>query len=275
MKYLLVIGTLAAYCFAYTAQAQQPNKTHDQAFTELASVKLGEKRRIIVHLPLNYQKEITKTYPVMYVLDASKLDFDIANRLFTLSFAGYVPETIVVGILNVKDGRERDLTPPFMQTETEDPASPFGKGDKFFDFISSEVIPFVQTTYRTTDYKGITGHSRGGLFVLYSLIDHPEVFDAYFAYSTPAWRFNNLLVNRLEESLTKKRGIKGSRQLFFSVGENENANIKGSYDLMTNLLRRTKPRNLRWESYLTPLADHQSNPVFSSARGLTIWGKGK
>lgn len=269
MKYLWLIAMLL--CVPHL-QAQQLNKTHDQVFTELDSEKLGEKRRVIVHLPLNYQKEPTKHYPVMYVLDASKLDFDIANRLFALSTAGYVPETIVVGILNVKDGRDRDLTPPFMQTQTEEPLSPMGKGDKFLDFIKLELIPYIQTTYRTTKYKGITGHSRGGLLVLFSLIKHPEIFDAYFAYSTPAWRFDNILIHRLEESLKKKR-TNGMKYLFFSVGEDENANIKGSFDLMQKVLRGIKPRDLKWDGYITPLADHQSNPVYSVSRGLSIWGR--
>lgn len=261
-------------CLVCSVQGQQPNKTHDQVFTELDSAVLGEKRRMIIHLPLKYQKETTKRYPVMYVLDAGRLDFDIANRLFSLSTAGYVPDTIVVGILNVRDGRERDLTPPFMQTETDDASSPMGKGDKFLAFLESEAIPFVQKTYRTSEYKGITGHSRGGLFVLYSLMERPEVFDSYFAYSTPAWRFENILIDRLEESL-KKNSLMSKKCLFFSVGENENTNIKGSFDLMEQTFRRIKAKNFQWESYLTPLADHQSNPLFSASRGLILWGRVK
>lgn len=267
------LSAIMLICFVCSSEAQQLNKTHDQVFTELDSTKLGEKRRIITHLPLNYQKDTTKRYPVMYVLDAGKLDFDVANRLFTLSSAGYVAETIVIGIVNVKDGRERDLTPPFMQHETEDAASPLGKGDRFFDFIKSELIPFVQKTYRTTEYKGITGHSRGGLFVLYSLIEQPEVFDAYFAYSTPAWRSDNVLIHRLEKRLAKKNGFDRNKELFFSVGENENANIKGSFDLLEKTLRRIRPKRLRWVSRLTQLADHQSNPLYSTGFGLSLWGR--
>lgn len=269
----LCLAALVLIGLACAVQAQQPNKTHDQAFTEIDSAKLGEKRRIIIHLPLNYQKESSKRYPVMYVLDASKLDFDIANRLFTLSAAGHAPETIVVGILNAKDGRERDLTPPFMQTETGDAASPLGKGDKFLDFITSELIPHVQKTYRTTEYKGISGHSRGGLFVLFCLIEQPDTFDSYFAYSTPAWRFDNVLVRRLEESLARNKRSARAKTVFFSVGENENANIKGSFDLMKRMFARVRTRGLIWESQLTPLADHQSNPLYSSVRGLAKWGR--
>lgn len=270
MKYLSLIA-LILFCFICSAYSQQPSKTHDLVFTELDSIKLGEKRRVVVHLPLNYQKETAKSYPVMYVLDAGKLDFDVANRLFALSTAGYVRETIVVGILNVRDGRERDLTPPFMQTETEDPSSPLGKGDNFLDFIRSELTPYIQKTYRTTGYKGIAGHSRGGLFVLYSLIDQPDLFDAYFTFSTPAWRFNNLLIHRMEECLKMKNHLTKRKHLFFSVGENENANIKSSFYLMEKMLLKIKPKRLVWDRYITPFADHQSNPVHSTGRSLALW----
>ena len=100
-------------------QAQEKRKTDSLLLIKTFSKVLGEERKIAIHLPLNYSKEMNKKYPVMYVLDASKLDFDIADRIFTLSSAGMAPECIVVGLINNKNTRERDMTPPFMKTETD------------------------------------------------------------------------------------------------------------------------------------------------------------
>lgn len=40
---------------------------------------------------------------------------------------------------------------------------------------------------------------------------------------------------------------------------------------MSAILKKVKAKHLIWDSYLTPLADHQTNPVFSSAKALVGW----
>jgi predicted alpha/beta superfamily hydrolase len=230
---------------------------------------LNEERKIVVHLPLNYINEPVRKYPVMYVLDAGKLDFDISNRLFTLSSSGLAPECIVVGILNNKFKREENLTPPFMQTEPNDSLSQFGKADLFLKFITSELIPKIDSSYRNTNYRTLSGHSRAGLFVLYTLIEQSDLFDARFCYSTPAWRFDNLIIEQLKNSLLKNKPFEKS-YLFFSVGADENPNIQASFHTMNNMLK-TESKYLRYDSYLTPFANHQSNPVFSTAKALVSW----
>lgn len=157
-------------------QAQEKRTIDSLVFTKFYSKVLNEDRKIVVHLLLNYSKEASKKYPVMYVLDAGRLDFDISDRLFTLSSSGIVPECIIVGIVNNKNARERDLTPGFMQTEVDDKKSPVGQGDKFLSHLESELIPLIDSSYRTTNYKTITGHSRSGLFVLYTLIERHQIY---------------------------------------------------------------------------------------------------
>lgn len=252
-------------------QAQEKRKTDSLVLTKLYSGILKEERKLVVHLPLHYAREKNKTYPVMFVLDASKLDFDIADRLFAFSSAGMGPECIVVGLMNNKGRRELDLTPPFMQTEVEDAASPFGKGDLFLKFMETELIPHIDSNYRTSGYKTISGHSRAGLFVLYTLMERPNLFNARFCYSTPAWRFNNLIINKVEASLKNQKLNAG--YLFFSVGEEENPNIKASFQTFNDTLKKLKPKNLKWDSYTTPLADHQSNPIYSIGKGVLKWAE--
>lgn len=252
--------------------AQQKRETDSLVLSKFYSKLLDEERRIVVHLPLNYEREPNKRYPVMYVLDASRLDFDICDRLFTLSSSGLAPECIVVGILNNKGKRERDLTPPFMQTETDDSKSPYGNADTFLSFIRDELIPSIDSGYRTSGYQTITGHSRSGLFVLYTLMEQPQLFHARFCFSTPAWRFDNMIVKRLEDSLRVR--LTGDRSyLFFSAGENENPNIIAGFNFMVESLKRVNPQSVVWDRYLTPNANHQTNPIFSSARAMLLWAK--
>jgi predicted alpha/beta superfamily hydrolase len=127
----------------------------------------------------------------MYVLDGTSQDQHTADKIAVLSDAGLIPSAIVVGLPNTRGNRERDQTPPYMRWDVNDENSPFGAADKFLSFIEKELIPFVEGNYRVSSYKALSGNSRGGLFVLYSLMEKPGLFQDRFCYRTPVWRFDN------------------------------------------------------------------------------------
>jgi predicted alpha/beta superfamily hydrolase len=254
-----------------TAMAQPKIPTDSLVFTEFQSTVMAEKRRIIVHLPLNYFKETDKKYPVMYVLDGTSQDQHTSDKISVLAAANLMPECIVVGILNSKGNRNRDQTPPFMQTETEDSKSPFGEAGLFLSFIEKELIPKIEQSYRSNGYRTLSGHSRGGLFVLYSLLEKPDLFNARFCYSTPVWRFSDSMTNKIADFAKAKNPIKKSF-LFLSAGANETENIVGGFNRLNVVLVTHKIKNLKLFAYLTPLADHQQNPLFATSRAMAEWG---
>ena len=148
--------------------------------TSIHSTIMDEDRRVIIHLPRNYSKDTAQKHPVMYVLDGTSQDDHTADKINVLSDAGLVPTAIVVGLPNTRGNRERDQTPPFMRRIVEDEKSPYGAGDKFLSFIEKELIPYIDSNYRTSGYRTLSGNSRGGLFVLYSLIEKPGLFQRIF-----------------------------------------------------------------------------------------------
>lgn len=158
-----------------------------------------------------------------------------------------------------------------MQTEIDNDDSVFGKGDDFLKFIETELMPYIDNSYRTSGYKTISGHSRSGLFVLYTLIERPNLFNARFCYSTPAWRFNNLIIKKLTASLKNLQVDAG--YLFTSVGEDENSDIKAGFHALNESLKKVKSRKMKWDSYMIPLANHQSNPIFSIGKGISKWAE--
>ena len=239
--------------------------------TSLHSAVMSEDRRVIIHLPRNYSQDASKKYPVMYVLDGTSQDDHTAEKITVLSDAGLVPEAIVVGLPNTRGNRERDQTPPFMRWNVDDDKSPYGAGDKFLSFIETELVPFIDRTYRTLGYRTLTGNSRGGLFVLYSLIAKPELFQARFCYSAPVWRFQNLMVNKISEFLAASPGLKGF--LFISVGDQETEQMTGGFTKLVEVLRKNRRRQFSWVSDRTPYAVHQNNALISTSRGLAEWGR--
>ncbi|RYG15076.1 MAG: alpha/beta hydrolase [Chitinophagaceae bacterium] len=253
------------------ANAQTRPATDSLVFTEFYSKILNEKRRIIVHLPLNYTKELEKKYPVMYLLDGGSQDIHTADKISTLAGAETIPECIIVGIMNTKASRSRDQTPPFMQLETEDINSPLGKADQFLAFIEKELLPKIDSSYRTSAYKTLAGHSRGGLFVLYSLIEKPNLFNAFFCYSTPIWRFDDIMIKKIEH-FVKNTKLTKQKFLFLSVGADETENIRGGFKRLNEMLSIHSQKKLWVRTYLTPYANHQQNPLFATSKGLKEWG---
>ncbi|HEY5771202.1 MAG TPA: alpha/beta hydrolase-fold protein, partial [Chitinophagaceae bacterium] len=164
--------------------------------TSIFSTVLNENRQVIIHLPRNYFYDSVQKYPVMYVLDGTSQDQHTTDKIEILSAAGVIPAAIVVGIPNTRGNRNRDYVPPFMRTNIDDPNSVYGASDKFLTFVKNELIPFIDSSYRSSGMRTVSGNSAGGLFVLYSLFEQPNLFRARFCYSTPVWRFDSLMVKK-------------------------------------------------------------------------------
>jgi predicted alpha/beta superfamily hydrolase len=236
----------------------------------LQSDILQETREVIITLPQNYSAQ--KKYPVLYMLDAGPLQDRSADVLEILAASDYAPETIVVGIPNPgMEARQRDLTPPYMISDMDDPTSAPGGGDKFLEFIQKELIPFIDSQYATSNYRLFSGNSRGGLLVLHSLMTNPDLFQARICYSTPFWRQDELILQKFSDFMDKTDTL--NTFLFFSAGEDETDNIKRGCGSLAERLGKNTPFGFEWGYQFTPKADHQSNSHRSAGKALGLWGK--
>jgi predicted alpha/beta superfamily hydrolase len=236
----------------------------------LFSSTLGEERELIIHLPRDYDS--TQLYPVMYVLDGGSQDTHIAAKFDVLTAAGYAPKTIIVGIPNMSaENRERNLTPPYMRTDNDDKDSKLGEADKFIAFMESELFPFIEGNYSASPVRLISGNSRGGLFVMYSLVYKPDLFQARFCFSTPFWRQDNILVSKVGNFLNSIDTL--NTFIYMSAGENETANIKNGLSKMTSTFKEKTPVGLILYSDFTPKAIHQDNVILSASTGIARWSE--
>lgn len=243
--------------------------TESPVLTKVRSSILEQERELIVHLPRDYDRR--NQYPVLYVLDGSSQDQPLASTLDSLSAQGLVPQTIVVGIPNMSGtNRTFQLVPPFMRTDPANPDSPKGTGDQFLDFMEKELVPFIAKQYGASDTRLFAGNSRGGLLVMYSLIAKPDLFAGRFCFSTPLWREDNLLVERVSASLSGKTTMNSF--LYLSAGENETDDIRNGNDAMAALLKLRAPAGLVWYVERTPGVDHSLNAKMSGLSALTKWG---
>jgi predicted alpha/beta superfamily hydrolase len=238
--------------------------------TSLFSSILGEERELIIHLPKDYDS--AQVYPVMYVLDGGSQDTHIATKFDVLTAAGYAPKTIIVGIPNMSaENRERNLTPPYMRTDNDDKDSKLGEADKFIAFMESELFPFIEGNYPTSQVRLISGNSRGGLFVMYSLVYKPDLFQARFCFSAPFWRQDNILVSKVGNFLNSIDTL--NTFIYMSAGEDETANMKNGLSKMTSAMKEKAPVGLIVHSDFTPKAIHQDNAIISASIAIARWSE--
>jgi predicted alpha/beta superfamily hydrolase len=138
--------------------------------------------------------------PVLYVLDGES-HFDYAAGMTDfMSAAGVtnnyqIPEVIVVAIPNKepgKDNRFRDYSP----TQVRDYYSESGGGVLFLKFLRDEIVPRIESEYRTIPLRILAGHSMGGLITVYDLLNTPSIFNAYIAMDPSLWWDNQLLFSQ-------------------------------------------------------------------------------
>lgn len=265
---ILTTSVISILLFSYLTG--DPTYPESVVQTTIHSKILNEKREVIIHLPINYDRK--KKYPVIYVLDGSSQDKHLANKFDILSSAGYVPETIVVGIPNTSGkGRQRDYTPPYMKMDIDEKDSLLGEGDRFLSFMEKELFPFMEQNYSASKIRSLVGNSRGGLLVMYSLLYKPDVFKGRFCFSPAFWRDDNLIIKKLSVFLSKNENLNSF--LYLSMGERENEKMKNAFMEMTKTLSKNENDQLIWYSELTKNADHQNNAEISASVGIGKWAE--
>ena len=161
----------------------------DSRYKEIDSKSVGRSYHIYIRLPGGYE-ESSEKYPTVYLLDGGAL-FPLLSAYYQyLNFGGEVPDAIIVGIsygtADQKNGNYRNTDYTAKSKEREY----YGGADKFQQFLSDELIPYIESTYRSrADRRIIFGQSIGGQFVLYMALTDSTVFWGHIA-SNPALHRN-------------------------------------------------------------------------------------
>ncbi len=272
-RWLLLLGatalvSVAATIFTGRVLGDEEAVPGASRVTMQSSV-LGEDRECFVHLPEGYAAAPAARYPVLYVLDGTSQSGHTAESAGLLARVGLIPPMIVVGVPSVNsDTRNRDYTPPEMRLDTDAPAGPKGAADRFLSFLRTEVIVRIERDYRTTRPRMLAGWSRGGLFVVYSELEDPALFDARFAHSPALWREDDQIVSRLEKALAAQ--TLPPRLLYLSLGDQEDEKMTSAFRHAAAVLGRDAPATLRWRADFSTGGQHESNPHLSTPVGLCV-----
>lgn len=240
----------------------------------LHSEFVNEDYRLDIQLPADYATCDT-TYPVLIAPDADVGFPLVANISDVLTFPiNQIEPPIIVGIgyKNLRDlgdfmaWRVRDLTPtknaPTDQYWEKQVNQIFrrnmevssGGAEKFYQFIAQELIPFIDSNYRTSEFRAFMGYSYGGLFTLYVLFNHPETFNAYYAGS-PSFHYDNRVLFHYESTYAQAHSDLPVT-LFISSGSLEKRAVE--LKKMAELLHSRNYPGLNLETAVIPGKNHQT-----------------
>ena len=190
-------------------------------------------RRIDVWLPSVYHEQAAIHLPVVYLHDGQNLfsaetsfigvDWGMDDAMNTLMERRR--PAIAVGIWNIKDR--------FLEYLPEKPiAAPQASGakaliereyggpplsDVYLKFITEELKPFIDATYRTLPGRSntfIMGSSMGALVSLYAVCEYPDVFAGAACLSTHWPALGDSMLEYMAVSLPRP----GSHRIYFDYG---------------------------------------------------------
>ncbi len=222
----------------------------------ISSKVMGEERTLLVSTPPGYQHGNGR-FPLLVLLDGPAHLVHTRGTIDFLAGNGLMPQMIVVGIANTD--RTRDLTPTKGTVLRED-GTPYnlptaGGGDRFLEFIGSEVLPLVERSYRTEPFRVLAGHSFGALFAVNTLLTRPELFDATIAASPTAGWDEELLRRRAASFLAERKELK--KVLFMSLAS-EGAAADTTFDALTRAFKKARLKDFRFDTARFLDEDHGS-----------------
>lgn len=172
---------------------------------------LDNNRALRVYLPPSYEENKDKRYPVLYMHDGQNLfdaetafggvEWQVDETSDQMMVSGEIEEVIIIGMDNTGGHRLREYTP------SADPDYGGGDGEKYLNFITTEVMPFINQKYRTLTGKENTllmGSSLGGLISFYAGWEHADIFGRVGCVSSSFWWDNEFMIEKVISSKDMK-----------------------------------------------------------------------
>jgi predicted alpha/beta superfamily hydrolase len=252
MKRILLQGlALLIYILFFqlaNVSAQNNPAINDSIYSNI----LKEERSVKVILPETYKPGSSEKYEVIYLTDG-EWAMDLFS--FIYKFAkneNYVPPVIIVALPNTYNNKVNQRDRDFLPVHVENPVIS-GGSDKFISFLKNELIPYIDKTYPTNGTNSLYGHSYGGLFVMYTLLTEPQLFQTYYATDPSFWWNNDFLIKLATEKLETLPADK----LLWIAGIDETYKNMG-IGCMDSVLKLKAPQNLKWKLATFPNEKHNS-----------------
>lgn len=255
----------------------------------------GKQYRIFVSVPSGAAP--AKGYPVLVLLDANAYFAGAYSalqvlappdpKLASMSLSGVQP-MIVVGVGYPGDAplnearREFDFLPAHVALKPQAgiPWLNGGGADMFLTFLLDELRPAIAHRYPVDpDRQSLAGHSLGGYFTLYALVNKPSAFHNYAAISPSLWWDEQHLVNDVgkQNQVAAEQAI---HHVLIAVGSDETPGYPDRSAMMRTLGQLMQKQLLHnggdhFDAHYVELAgeDHQAAFIASLPATLRLVSK--
>jgi predicted alpha/beta superfamily hydrolase len=219
-------------------------------------------------LPPSYSDSPDARYPVLYLLDGDicfGMAVDIVRHLI---FGTHIPEILIAAVgygsyLPPEEGGQNMRAYDFAPFEMEGLPEP--RGEAYHLFLQDELIPFVESTYRTdAAVRALFGYSLSGLFGLNEMFQHPSLFSRYILVSPPLQPSTAEIFVRAEQFVASK--VKFPATMYICGGELDP--ILPWFTRLTAILDKASMDGFSYEWEVFPRGDHVTAPAEALAKGL-------
>ncbi|WP_319482493.1 alpha/beta hydrolase-fold protein [uncultured Draconibacterium sp.] len=208
---------------------------------------LNQEREIFIKTPENYENT-DLDFPVHYVLDG-EIIFNSYSAIAELKAQNEeIPEAIIVGIPNIDRGY--DLNPK-------------ANGVNFLDFITKELIPYIDNKYTTNENRALIGYSMAGNFVIYTLLTGQDLFNIFLSGSPYRLDMYN---DELIDSFT--RNLKTKKTLYTSIGSSDQAKQLEFFNTFCSQFGQWDNDLLDFKHEVVANRDHDNNFLINWQDGL-------
>ncbi|MBP3298794.1 MAG: hypothetical protein J6L73_03845 [Muribaculaceae bacterium] len=251
-------------------------------YKEFDSKNFPFKRPYLIITPEDYDTNVNSDYDVIYVFDSQwRSRFGLVHNLMHYGCQELVSpnenahQYIVVGIPSqyipeYEYDRNRDFySAPVNIPLPEGMPEGYGCAPQFKKFLKDELMPYIDSHYRTTGHTLAVGHSLSASFILDAL-ETEDMFDDYIALSPNLCWDNNLWADRLINFNFND----GKPRYFFFNMANEREDTgwgpdwRPAYDKVKNHFESTAlPDNIVMKFNESPQYDHDQSyqPVIIDA----------
>lgn len=257
---LLFISSISLF-----GQKLAPKKRNTAPDTTLTSIVMNRDYQLYISFPRGYTNKDTVKYPVLYVLDGLYSFPAFKTIREYLDIDKELDSVIIVGIGSGGDGSLLTDTVWYVNrmydyTTSEDTADDrktekqfnmsigtvhSGGAQKFLKCITKEIIPYIETHYKTTNDRGITGFSLGGLFTAWCFLNTKGIFNKFGINSPSLWWHNEEIIKQADMMFNTNQtwGIAPTK-VFISVGEKEDPIMTSGMEKFSRLLESKAYKNV-------------------------------
>ena len=231
---------LIALLMAQSIFAQISNET----FT---SGKTGKRQKIGLYKPTGYTDK--KVYPLIVVLNANTLMEPVVTAVRYYEQFEEMPKCIVVGVYDEKLEEVAII---------DEVGRPMNESARFFDFISTELVPYIQGKYPIAGFKGIIASEEAGFLINYYLLNPKSPFSMYVS-------LNPTVIPRMAPEFAAALATGASKEqhrLYYYMATADVEN-KLSYDKTINFEKGLRSMPIH-ESVLYRFADMKGSSVNSA-----------